>query len=77
MQTVLVNFTQIKCKTSLLNAIISPCITSMPVGVIVCFQVILESQINMAKVYFHGEMTMLKGYVPNSMYVTDTICCVF
>jgi len=24
----------------------------------------------MAKVYFHGEMTTLKGYVPNWMYVT-------
>ena len=30
------------------------------VGVIVCFQDILESQISMEKVYFHGEMTMLK-----------------
>jgi len=43
------------------------------VGVIVCFLDILESQINVAKVYFHGEMTMLKGYVPNSMYLTYTI----
>jgi len=30
MQTVLVNITQIKCKASLLNVIISPCTTSMP-----------------------------------------------
>jgi len=43
------------------------------VGIIVCFLDILESQINVAKVYFHGEMTMLKGYVPNSMYLTYTI----
>ena len=43
------------------------------VGAIACFQDILESQINMEKVYFHGEMTKLKGYVPNSMYVTCTI----
>jgi len=27
----------------------------------------------MAKLYSHGEMTMLKGYVPNSMYATYTI----
>jgi len=26
----------------------------------------------MAKVYSHGEMTMLKGYVPNSMCVICT-----
>jgi len=35
------------------------------VRVTVCFLDIAEGQINMAKVYFHGEMTMLKGYVPN------------
>jgi len=33
--------------------------------VTVCFLDIAESQINMAKVYFHGEMAMLKGYVSN------------
>jgi len=27
----------------------------------------------MAEVYSHGEMTMLKGYVPSSMDVTYTI----
>jgi len=32
-----------------------------------------EGQINMTKVYFHGEMTMLKCYVPNRMYLTYTI----
>ena len=31
----------------------------------VCFLDITEGQINIAKVYFHGEMTMLKGYGPN------------
>jgi len=34
------------------------------VRVVVCFQDIAEGQINMAKVYFHGETTILKGYVP-------------
>jgi len=48
------------------------------VRVIVCFHDITEGQINMAKVYFHGEMTVLKGYVPNlvptsSTYSTYTI----
>jgi len=50
---------------------------SARVGFIVSFQDILESQINMAKVYFHGEMTMLKRYVPNSMYVAYTMLCSF
>jgi len=27
----------------------------------------------MAKLYSHGEMTILKSYVPNSMYATYTI----
>jgi len=27
----------------------------------------------MAKLYSHGEMTMFKSYVPNSMYATYTI----
>ena len=40
------------------------------VRVTVCVMDIAEGQINMAKVYFHGEMTMLKGYVPSCMYVT-------
>jgi len=36
------------------------------VKVTVCFQDVAEGQINMAKVYFHGEMmTVLKCYVPN------------
>jgi len=43
------------------------------VRIIVCFQDSAESQISMAKVFFHGEMTILKGYVPKSMYVTYTI----
>jgi len=43
------------------------------VGVTVCFQDITERQINMAKLYSHGEMTMFKSYVPNSMHVTYTI----
>ena len=45
----------------------------MPGLGLVCFMDIAEGQINMAKVYFHGEMTMLKSYVPNQMYVTYTI----
>jgi len=35
------------------------------VRVTVCFWDIAEGQINMAKVYFHDEMTMLEGYVSN------------
>jgi len=51
------------------------------VRVTVCFLDIAEGQINIAKVYFHVEMTTLKGYVSNWMYVTYTIYsdmkCVF
>jgi len=43
------------------------------VRVTVCFWDIAEGQINMEKLYFHGAMTMLKGYVSNYMYVTYTI----
>ena len=43
------------------------------VRVTVCFWDIAEGQINMAKVYFHDEMTMLEGYVSNWAYVTYTI----
>jgi len=43
------------------------------VRVTVCFWDIAEGQINMAKVYFHGDMTMLEGYVPNSRYDIYTI----
>jgi len=35
------------------------------VRVTVCFLDIAEGQINIAKVYFHVEMTTLKGYVSN------------
>ena len=45
----------------------------MPGLGLVCFMDIAEGQINMAKVYSHGEMTMFKSHVPNSMYATCTI----
>jgi len=32
----------------------------------------MEGQINMAKLYSHGEVIMFKSYVPNSMYATNT-----
>ena len=43
------------------------------VRVTACFLDIAEGQIDMAKVYFCGELTMLEGYVSNWMYVTYTI----
>jgi len=43
------------------------------VNVTVSVYDITEGQINWAKLYSHGEMTMLKGYVPNWMIVTYTI----
>jgi len=56
-------FKQIECKASLQNATFHHAQLKGSVRVTVWFQVITESQINLAKVYSHDEMIMLKGHV--------------
>jgi len=67
MYTILVKFTRIKCRTSLLNAIILPCTTSMPgLGLQFVFRTLQK-----VKLTWQKYISMVKWQCSKVMYPTE------